>query len=187
MWPNSIPSLAAHWILPHPYKGSICLQSHNHRGGGGVLWQPSHALEKAFSQSLRSGPSACFVYSYRWYSSSSCRARIMEAGDSQLTLSTFWVNLIWAFSLVKRSLPRSGVGHSRMIKKEWLTCPLSKSTVCAVVQGYCFWPVASNTMGFFVFEFSQWLCQHGVFCPVSFLFAVCTLVFFPKFSERVFS
>lgn len=62
-------------------------------------------------------------------------------------LNSFWVNLI-----VKRSLPRSGVGHSEMTKKELFTCPFPKSTVRVVVQGYCFWPVDPITTVFFFFK-----------------------------------
>jgi hypothetical protein len=122
----------------------------------------SHALGKAVNQSFRSSTSACFVHSCKRYSSSSCRAKTMEVGDSQLTLGPFWVNLIYTFSLVKRSLPRSGVGHLEITKKQCLTCPFPKSTVRAVVQGYCFWPVVPITMALLFLSFPNG-CFNTVF------------------------
>ena len=46
--------------------------------------------------------------------------------------------LIWAFNFDSKSLPNNGVGHSGMMKKEWVTWLLLKSTFLSVVQEYGF-------------------------------------------------
>ena len=53
--------------------------------------------------------------------------------------------LICAPTLVSKSRPNKGQGHSGMTMNEWDTWPTPRSTVLQVVHEYCFIPVAPCT------------------------------------------
>lgn len=118
----ALSCLFVHGVLSNPNEcGSRLEFNYYRRGPSGHPHSPRP--EETESANLVILPGASFISWWSRYSSSNYRdiTKVWGASVPQDNSGPEGANVIWAFSLVSKSLPSKGIGHSGITKNEWDT------------------------------------------------------------------